>query len=950
MNKTFLQYVAERLYDNYGDRLPRMSVVFPNKRAALFLNDALAQLSDRPVWCPHSTTISELFRSHSKLQVGNPIQLVCELYKVFVEVTGSHETLDQFYGWGNLLLADFDDIDKNLADAQQVFANLRDYHDIDTLEYLTDRQRDALREFFGNFADDGQSTLRQRFLSLWSKLGEIYQRYNKHLTSLGLAYEGALYRSVAESTDNDYRYDCYAFVGFNLLQEVEKKLFSQLKEQGKAIFFWDFDKHYMNEQGPGRYIMENLRLFPNELDNSDSAIYDNLSRPKDITYISAPTEDIQARYIGEWLKDEERVKAGRRTAIVMCDESILKTVIHCIPPEVQKINITTGYPLAQSPAASWVKGMINLQLRGYNPSTRQYRLRYANILLRHPFAKFVSEQSASLTATLNTEHNLYPQASELRKDEGLCLLFTDVYEGNRVSNRKLLHWITDTLKWVGQHGADSGDPLFQETVFRMFTLVNTLTSLVENGSLLVDTVTLQRLINQLISTTTVPFHGEPAEGLQVMGVLETRNLDFDHVLMLSCNEGNMPKGVNDASFIPHSIRQAYGLTTIEKKTDIYAYYFYRLLQRASDITIEYNSAVDNGHTGVMSQFMLQMLVENGKRIHRKSLQAGQTPNRTLRPTVPKDEQIMRVITKIDKLYPSDINRYLRCPLSFYYKSVLELREEDDIDEDEIDNRVFGNIFHKTAQLIYSDLSKDGRTVNPDQLKNALRDLSYVERYVDEAFSIELFKDKQQSHHNYNGLQYINRETVKTYIRKLLEYDRNLGPFQVLGLEKKVSYPMCVQQGEWKWEFSLSGIIDRLDKVKKDGSELIRVVDYKTGKKKDSDPVDMDEVFSPKTSVSKHGDYYLQSTLYSMIERKNLSVGEVPVKVRPALLYIQKMYDKDFDPLLCLGKEPLETDAQFRDFSSHLQSLLEEILNPQTPFTPTDDQDRCRNCPYSRMCY
>ena len=322
--KTFLQYIAQDIISKYGTNLSRIAVVFPNKRASLFLNEELARLADKPLWSPSYITISDLFRRHSKLQAGDPIKLICDLHKVFCSCTGSSESLDEFYGWGQLLIADFDDIDKNMADADKVFANLKDIHELDDVTYLTDEQKEMLQKFFSNFSEEHNTKLKERFLSLWSHFDDIYHQFNTRLIEQGIAYEGALYRKVVEDADIEFNFDTYLFVGFNMMQKVELSLCDRLQKQGKAKFYWDYDDYYMQTEA-GTYIRQYLAHYPNELDNTNSNIYHNFARPKQVTYISAATENIQARYVSEWLKANNRIEAGRRTAVVMADEALLNT-------------------------------------------------------------------------------------------------------------------------------------------------------------------------------------------------------------------------------------------------------------------------------------------------------------------------------------------------------------------------------------------------------------------------------------------------------------------------------------------------------------------------------------------------------------------------------------------------------------------------------------------------
>ena len=858
---SFLEHVASDLLARFGTDLSRVAVVFPNKRASLFLNDYLAHQAERPLWSPAYITISDLFRSHSRLQVADPILLVCELHKCFTRCTGIDETLDHFYGWGQLLLSDFDDLDKNMGPADRVFANLRDIHELDDVSYLTDEQRKLIQRFFSNFSDNHNSELKQRFLRLWSRIGDIYHTFNEQLTAQGLAYEGALYRQVAEDETISFEYDTYVFVGFNLLQQVEQTLFRRLELEGKAIFYQD------TEEQP----------------------------PRQLTFISAPTENIQARYVSQWLTPE-RIADGRRTAVVLCNEGLLQAVIHCLPDTVEKVNVTTGYPLLQTPVASLVSQLLNLQVNGFSARTQSFRRRWLDIVARHPYAALLPEDYASAHLT---------------------------------DSSSLLHWLLDIVRNI-----KTDSDLQSESIFKMYTLLNRLSDLTDSGILTVDVPTLQRLVSQVVQSTSIPFHGEPAEGIQVMGVLETRNLDFDHVLLLSCNEGNMPRGVNDTSFIPYAIRKAYGLTTIDYKVAIYQHYFHRLLQRADDVTIVYNNATIDAQKGEMSRFMLQLMVERGD-IEFRSLRAGQQP--LLRQPQPIDKtpavlDILRQRFSKDRggISPTAVSTYLRCQLRFFYRYVSNLQEPDDTDEDLIDNRLFGIIFHEAAQTLYDQFI--GRQVTSFLLDDLLKDEVTIERAVDNAIRNTL------GFHHLDGLQLINREVIIKYIRLLIETDRRLTPFTILGLEKRVDMPW----GETK----VGGIIDRLDCITDpvSGEERIRVIDYKTGARHLRSMPDIEAIFDP-AQISNHSDYYLQAFLYSHIVRQHQTEA-----VSPALLFIQHAAADGYDPTLVIGRDPVTDIAVHSDrFITLLKETTDAIFSPDLRFTPTDDRNRCRSCPYAALC-
>ena len=966
MNKTFLEYVAEDIIGKYGTDLSRIAVVFPNKRAALFLNEHLARIAGQPVWSPAYITISDLFRQHTDLKPADPIKLICDIHKSFTKCTGISETLDHFYGWGQLLLADFDDIDKNMADADSIFCNLKDIHELDDISYLDDEQKEMLKRFFANFSDDIESELKKRFLSLWSHFGDIYHDYNRRLTEQGIGYEGAIYRKVASEETLHLKYDKYLFVGFNLIQKVERVLFSRLMKEGKAKFYWDFDEYYMptaraqqsasvpnNTASFAAYLTD----FPNELDNTDRDIYANMRRPKRIRFISSPTENAQARFASNWLLENDRYKAGRKTAVVMCDESILLPIMHSLPPEADKVNITSGFPLAMTPIASLVMLLFDLYTLGLRKKGTAFNPHYLKKLMAHPYARHLQEVHLK---EMNDVHLKGVHLSQVHQEE--------VHQEGIAA---LLHHIATLVKQVGIATKQEGDALTQESVFRMFTILNRLAALADSGDLLVDNTTLRRLVSQLVGAASIPFHGEPVVGVQIMGVLETRNIDFDNVLLLSCNEGNMPKGVNDSSFIPYSIRKAHGLTTIDNKVAIYSYYFHRLLQRAGDITIAYNNSTDNGHTGEMSRFMLQLLVESGQKIDHYSLTAKNQPSPLMPKPIEKDETALSKLEEMSRLSPSAINTYIRCKLAFYYQYIAHIKEPDS-DPETIDNRMFGNIFHRAAYLIYKDITDHSPVIEKAHIQAYLSNRKLLASVVDRAFEEEECKTN-------NGLQIINREVIIEYITKLLKIDQQLCPFSILAMEEEakvytqLSFTTpsggALKEGALKggalkggalvssapdkhYNLTIGGIIDRLDAVtdKQTGKRRIRVVDYKTGNKPSSAIKSIEEVFDPKNIASKHSNYFLQAILYSLIVSRSKEWNAANDPVSPALLFIKQAATNDYDPTLCIDKHPISDVTVYEEeFLTKLKETVADMYSPDAAFTPTDDRKKCELCPYRMLC-
>lgn len=962
--QTFLQLVAQDLYQKIGNDLSRVAIVFPNKRASLFFNEYLAMQSDRPIWSPAYVSISELFRQLSPWKSGDPIRLVCELYKVFREETRSEETLDDFYFWGELLISDFDDVDKNLVDADRLFSNLQDLKNImDDYDFLDSEQEEAIRQFFQNFSIERRTQLKEKFISLWDKLGDIYHHYRRNLEELGIAYEGMMYRYVMEELQSDkLKYEHYVFVGFNVLNKVETKFFERLREAGKALFYWDYDVFYTRlprENTPpytheaGEFILRNLKLFPNEL---PEAVFDTLRKPKNVRFISAPTENAQARYLPEWIRSvtkrdlQETPVKEKENAVVLCNEALLLPVLHSIPPEVKNVNITMGFPLAQTPVYSFVSALIELQTTGYRRDTGRYQYEAVQSVLKHPYTRQLSTSAESLEKQLTKDNRFFPLPSELKQDIFLEQIFTP-----KTGISALCQYLTEMLREVAvlyrqeQETDDIFNQLYRESLFKSYTLINRLLNLIDNGELNIQIDTLRRLLCRLLATSNIPFHGEPAIGMQVMGVLETRNLDFRNLIMLSLNEGQLPKAGGDSSFIPYNLRKAFGMTTIEHKNALYAYYFYRLIQRAENVTLLYNTASEGLNRGEMSRFMLQFLVESPHSISREYLEAGQSPQSGREIRVEKTPEI---ITRMYERYdvnrhpkslfsPSALNTYLDCRLKFYYRYVAGLKAPDEVSA-EIDSALFGTIFHRAAELVYKDLTANGKEIRKDDLEQVLRNDIKLQNYVDTAFKEEFFHVALTGKPEFNGTQLINAKVITSYLRQLLRNDLQYAPFFMEGMEKKVTEIIEIETPQGKLALNIGGTIDRIDSK----DDTLRIVDYKTGGSPKT-PENIKQLFTP---ADGRPNYIFQTFLYASIMCRKQSL-----KVAPSLLYIHRAASETYSPVIEMGearqpKMPVNNFAFYEDeFRERLQTLLQEIYNPEEAFTQTEDTKKCEFCDFRELC-
>lgn len=1000
----FLSLVARDLYAKFGGDLSHTAIVFPNKRAGLFFNEFLAAQSDRPLWSPAYMSISELFESLSDLKKGDPIKLVCELHKVFCAETGSEETLDDFYFWGELLISDFDDVDKNLVQAEQLFTNLQELKAIsDNFDFLEPEQEAAIRQFFNNFSLDKHTRLKDRFIKMWDRLGDIYRHYRATLREQGIAYEGMLVRDIAEADSLPTNYERYVFVGFNVLNRVETRFFQRLQEAGKALFYWDYDQFYTRlpqEMDPpfnheaGEFLLRNLRLFPNQLPED---AFDVLRHPKRVTYIASSTENGQARYIPQWIREviqseihtedkeassalpeennteEISAKASqnidwKESAIVLCNEALLLPVLHSLPEGIEHVNITMGFPLTQTPVYSFLNSILDLQTKGYNPRTGRFYFEQVDAVLKHPYVQILSDHARVLEQRLTNDNRFYPLPSELSSDELLTKIFTPV-SGNLQLCEYLINLLTSLTKIYQEeeiedeeetrdktkaklHSSALFSQLYRESLFKSYTIVNRLHALIEGGDLVsLRTDTLICLLHRLLSAATIPFHGEPAIGLQVMGVLETRNLDFRHLLMLSLNEGQLPKADGESSFIPYNLRKAFGMTTLEHKNSVYAYYFYRLIERAEDITLLYNTSTDGLNRGEMSRFMLQFKVEWPHPIRERFLKAGQAPTHARPIVIDKTPEVLRCLYdrfapqmdgKQRALSPSAINSYLNCELSFYYRYVANIHAPEEV-TCEIDNALFGSIFHHSAQLVYHYLSDAcRRPVTSDRIVQLLKDRVKIESFVDQSFRELFFHVKNDEVPEYNGLQLIQSRVIATYLRQLLRHDQRYAPFELDSMEQWVDINQEVMTPFGPLKLRLGGIVDRTDI--KDGT--FRVVDYKTGGKPSAVPA-IEFLFTPSPTRNSHA---FQAFFYSSIfvaQRRALSVS-------PALLYIHQASQDDYNPVIEFGqrneKAPISNFARFAsDFDLALQRLLTEIFCDKPTFSQTDNDKHCEYCDYKKIC-
>ena len=958
MANTFLSAVANDLTARFGSRLQDVTVVFPGKRASLFLNQELAQTGHTPLWAPEYSSMNSLFQALSPLRIADRIETLCTLLSLMRECIPEEEgrTMDQLWGWGEVILSDFDDIDKHMANAKLVFANVYDQHSLESLDYLTPEQEEALQHFFSNFSIEGNTSIKEKFLHVWSHMYELYTRLKEELAGRGVLYEGALLREVAESirgrqqTDalDEYlsRRRAIVFAGFNVLNDVEHTLMLEVQRRGKAVFYWDYDQAYVDDRHSeaGIFMKENLRDFPCALDREH---YDHLRHLRDVTFISCTTDNAAARYARKWVRGAQD-KTANRNAMVLCNESLLHPVLHALPQDVGDVNVTMGFPLADTPIYGLLMALASLQTEGYDRQKGSFSYPFLRAVRRHPYACLLGEESS----------------------------WAGSWQG--ADSPTLLTWMDEMLQRIGKHFSgikepDAYDMLYMEAIFQTHCTLMKFLRLTQSETAPLDVLpgTMRRLLHSVLLATNIPFHGEPAKGLQVMGVLETRCLDFSHLLMLSVEEGMLPRNTQDETMIPADIREAFGLTTPRHRNAVYAYYFYRLIQRTEHLTCVYNENCTGNTRHEMSRFLRQLLAETDIPI--RTLWLRNVPDVDALPAmrIEKTPEIMhRLLHKYDrltlgslkvKLSPSAINIYIDCPMKFYFQHVAELQPERNLEEG-LQPADMGNIFHDTAQVLYELAIRHtgSRTLTAHILSEILQQAeSRVEPILDLAFDVHVFNPRQdkrdtdryiwqmleqgkQPRNEYTGELIIYRNVLLQYLKNLLRYDIAHAPVRIIGTEVNRFVTLRIQTEDLKKEIEIEtgGRIDRLDEVE----GCVRVVDYKTGNHV-PDVRCMEQLtgWSPT-----HEGYYLQTFLYAYAQMRESAPG---TNVKPILLYPSKAGAKDYDPTLHIGREVVDNFPNLfaQQFVEALKSRISEIFDPKVPFTQCPDWRACDRCDFRLLC-
>ena len=966
--RTFVEEVAGGLYEKYGDEVSSLTLVMPSKRARLFFAEALTKVAVRPLWEPSYISIDELMGQVSGLRKADRLRLVAELYKVYSKY--HKESFEEFYHWGEVLVADFDMLDKYMVDASQLFANISDLKEIESdMSYLSAEQIEMINRFWRTLTGEKEgvvegSATKSSFLAVWRSLGTIYEEFRSNLRALGVGYTGMVYREAVERLNQGLAElsgeEQYVFVGFNALSKCEQSLLQYMQRCCHTEFYWDYDNYYMNDsfQEAGLFVRQNLAMFGEE----EGISHDNFRKIESVNVLSTSSNVAQCQSVVDILEDIASKNKGvldKNTAVVLTDENMLMPLLYALPekfkqePDEQEcddeektgINVTMGYPLRNTLTYSFVERLLALQKNARIDKSGEPTFYYIDVegLLTHPYiADVATSQYDELRGEI-VKHRIFQVPQSMLATTSLLKIVFRKMEGWRDISNYLLE-VVDELSIATPTGEEGGYRAEFLTV--VSDALVKLQNVVEQCDIEISDSIYRSLVRRHLQSERVSFTGEPLLGLQIMGILETRNLDFKNVILLSMTDNNFPGNkATDKSFIPYSLRYGFDIPTAEHHEGVYAYYFYRLISRAENIYMLYSSASDDKSTGEPSRYIRQIEYETDIKLNRTNVGVEVSLSNEEVIEVDKSPEVFDKLLRFTRnkaLSPTAFSTYVKCPLRFYFNVVELLRPEDELEET-VDNMTFGNIFHEAADLLYSQIVDDA---DPAVRLAELRDRGEVEKCVDKAISKVYFGRADEPLPELGGELLIIRNIVREYLgSNLLNYDIRNNDFVVAETECDVKMTLPIEVGAERFDVRLGGRADRIDSL---NNGLLRVIDYKTGKPR-LNYNGIESLFHGEPIATKRESNIINTLLYSMMLSHDRGRD-----VRPELYYVGSMvhddYSSRFVETVDRKSSTLEAYSECAaEFESEVKGVLTEMFDCTIPFAQCDDDSACHYCDYKTLC-
>lgn len=949
----FLARCAEYIYTKHGDNPGQICLVFPGRRAGVFFTSYLQRLLDGPVIGPQIITINELIPRFSSLYQAEKLQLISILYEVYVRHTRSKERFDDFYFWGEVLLSDFNDLDHYLVDAKDLFSNLSGLKDIEGMfGYLTPVQQQAIERFWGSLSGPSKKVHHEKFISVWDTLYPVYTDFKKSLREQGIAYSGMIARDVIERfREQEPEFDfpvCY-FIGLNALNRCEKEFFSLLQRQNKGVFLWDYDRFYVEDSRneAGWFMRSNLEQFPPPEDFPQPA--GHFRENKEIRLLAVSSNYGQAQAISRFLKE---IRPGFKsefdnTAVVLADESLLYPALGAIPPDFGTVNVTMGYPVKNSVIYGFLLLLITLlknkRLDENNRPVAWYR--YVTDLLSHQLMGTVEpEKTSDFLKKLKEQNRISVPLDEIDFSPLHRLIFSlpaKVEDYGR--------WFLNILGYFYEHTRQSGEnnQLLSELIHAVYQAVGKLDMVVSGVRAThrqdISHAVYFRLFTQYVGQVSVAFEGEPLSGLQVMGILETRCLDFKHLVVLGLNENKWPRTYTAPSFIPYNLRKGFGLPGIDEQDAMYAYYFYRLIQRAEHVTATYSTLKEGIATGELSRYGYQLTYDSALPVQHTTLDFKFMNDPVPPVEVPGSPQKTAVLYERNvsgpALSPTAVNTWLQCSLRFYYRYILQLPEPDEM-KDEIDSPVFGSIFHEVMENLYRPWI--GKIVEKKDIEGILKDKKGLGNEIRKAIGKHFFRQKEGEKKpvKIEGKTLLIYENIHTFLHQLLLVDSRMAPFELVSLEEKYEFKLNAGINGHTAPVRIGGTIDRVDRV----NGRLRIIDYKTGNVESFSFEELDELFEKNSEKPKKE--ILQALIYCLAYKKN--TGE-SADLHPAIYSLRKLFEDTFSPEIKQNRSEVSFLSLEKEFTGKLKELVSEIFSDNGRYVQTPHVRSCKYCPYREIC-
>ena len=992
----FLKRVASAYYAR--EDIENICFIFPNRRSEVFFVKYLSDLvcaenragkKRKPMLVPGTSTVNDFIYGLYGIRPTDRVTLLLELYKVYCEVFPGAEPLDDFIFWGDIIIGDFNDVDKYMADASQLFTNIADLKSLqDSYEYLTERQRQAVEAFVSHFSDSsGRLTVdlksdnpkvKEKFLQIWNMLYPLYVSYRERLAGKGMAYEGMVYRRVAERMVSESagavlekafpRVARYVFVGLNALNECEKTVMRKMQQSALAEFCWDYSGKMISDRynKSSFFMRENIKEFPQTVmfDEDDSPV-------PEIRVISVPStvgqvkllpgifREIAGLYTGGDLSrvgvlSQDSLENAADCAVVLPDENLLMPVLNTIPYEIRDINVTMGYPLSSGSFYMFMELVAGAQMnmRRKGDVWYFYHKQVRSVFSDSIFRTAAGKDGQKLMEEIKSAGQSYIPASALDAGGIFSAVFRPAVTDRTAASAEVTDALASYLLEVIESAVSSlrgsaADRLELESAAEFHRTVKSLMRM----HLEVRPQTWLRVLKQILQPVSVPFKGEPLQGLQIMGPLETRALDFGNLVIMSANEGIFPRRSVSSSFIPPELRRGFGLPTYEYQDAVWAYYFYRMLSRAKNVWLLYDSRTEGLKSGEESRYIKQLQYHFRIPLKRYVVSAAlaEMPSAGF---VPKTEEDVKTLENLE-YSASSLLEYMSCPARFFYHKVKGLGREEDVAE-ELDAGLFGTVYHEVMRCLYlgedamkSDLSASewaGQAPSGSVLDEVSGTWikSWLGRMPEIREKVRKVMMRELNTIDITGKNLVTMDVIVQYVMKTLSADLELlkrsgrGSFRIIGLEK---YFRIRYDG-----FTIHGIVDRIDSFS-DGE--IRVVDYKTG---NVDDRELAALYGPPSRTAE--------AVYHSATKKQ----------RPGIAFQLYIYDKFMseDPVLSgysLSNAVYSTRRLFRelpdtcrvagDFVPEMDSGLSELFREMTdisvPFRLTDDTDVCRNCDFKSIC-